>query len=370
MSQYFDPSTIVLSYTAGDEQYEVTFADLQVSSDKIVDFAIIHGLAIGVGILLLFLSWIIVVNKKTPIFVMNQCLLVLLVIRSGLYLAYLTGPLSQLSYVYTGIFNGSWSGYNVTVATNVIYCLLMFSVELTMVFQVYVIFKSSRRSYLGYLLVAFSGALGSTVVGIYIYASVYSANKLRAQLKNEVFENKGSWVNNLPIILFSVTVNILSVILLSKLAMAVRTRRVLGLKRFDSFHVLMIMATQTFIVPSALVIANYRHDANNLLSSISFILAVFNLPLGSLWATSANNSTQPTSAPNTVLSRYNSSVSSQGTLANSEKPFLGKFVTPPSTDLEKNNDVSSTADDPESLERIFEAFEDPRVISVTTNGFR
>lgn len=364
-----EANSIWLTYVVGNETYAVTFSDLQSSTNEVVRYAIIHGLAIGVGTLLLFLSWIIVVNKKTPIFILNQVSLVLLVIRSGLYLGYLLGPLSALSYIYTGKYSSNWDAYNVSVATNVVFCLLVFTVEATMVFQVYVICKSDRKLILGYSMVGFCGALGLADVGLYINSSIYSANVLRAQLSDKEYELYGSWVTNVPIILFSITVNILSVILLLKLAVAVRTRRVLGLKRFDSFHVLMIMVTQTFIIPSALVIVNYQNTSSNLLSSLSFTLAVFNLPLGSLWATSANNSTQPTSVPNTVLSRYNSSVSSQGTLAFAEKStYLGKFVTPPPADLEKN-DASSTVEDQESLERIFEAFEDPRVVSVTTNGF-
>lgn len=372
MSEYFDSSLIVLSYQVADQDFQVTFSQLDQTMKEFIQFAIIHGLAIGIGSLLMFLSWVIVINKRTPIFIMNQCSLLLLVIRSGLYLGYVLGSLSQLAYIYTGIFNGSWDAYNLSMATNVVFCFLVMSAESTMVFQVYVMFKSSKQKYLGNILTSICGVLGITVVGLYVNASANASYVLKSQLTNKDFVAYGSWVANLPIILFSSTVNILSIILILKLAVAIRTRRFLGMKQFDSFHILIIMITQTFIIPSTLVIVNYKNTSTNFLSSLSFILAVCNLPLGSLWATSSNNNVHPTSASNTVLSRYDSSVSSHGTLAVKEDMILNKYVTPHTTDLEMSATTPINFDyhEVDSLERILENFEDRGVVSVTTNAFK
>lgn len=371
MAEYFDPLALVLNYTLGDYPLLVTFGQLEHSTQTFMKFAIIHGVAAGVGLLLLIMSWIIVINKKTPIFILNQVTLLLLVLRSTLYLVYLRGPLTQLSYIYTGIFNGSWRAYHVSVAANVLFCFLVASVEATMVFQVYVMFKHNKKKVWGHTLVLVCGALGVGVVGLYINSSVHATKVLKAQLAKKEFTQYASWVGNLPIIMFSATVNILSVILILKLANAVRTRWTLGLKQFDSFHILIIMISQTFIIPSALVIANYKNTSSNFLSSLSFIIAVFNLPLGSLWAISSNNGTHPTSAPNTLLSRTDTSVSSQNTLATKEK-YLGKFITPPVTDIEKSAGSVNHFDghELESLEEIFQNFEDRGKVSVITSGFK
>lgn len=371
MSAYIDPQDIVLNYTVNGYPLEVTFGQLELSSQTFMNFAIIHGVAVGVGFLLLVLSWAIVINKKTPIFIMNQVSLLLLVLRSALYLAYLEGPLTKLSYIYTGIFTGSWNAYYVTLAANILFCFLVASVETTMVFQVYVMFKPSKQKFWGMALAALCGALGVAVVVLYINSSVHVTKVLKAQLSNKEFSQYASWVGNLPIIMFSCTVNLLSVILVLKLAVAVRTRWTLGLKQFDSFHILIIMISQTFIIPSALVIANYANPSSNFLSSLSFIIAVFNLPLGSLWASSSNSGSHPTSTANTVLQRVDTSASSQDTLATKEK-YLGKFITPPVTDLEKGSGLTThfEGQDSESLEEIFQSFEDRGKVSVSTSGYR
>lgn len=370
MSIYIDPQAIVLNYTVGDYALEVTFGQLEQSTQTFMNFAIIHGVAVGVGFLLLVLSWAIVINKKTPIFIMNQVSLFLLVLRSALYLVYLRGPLTQLSYIYTGIFNGSWRAYDITLAANVLFCVLVASVETTMVFQVYVMFNSSKQKLWGNALVGLCGALGIAVVVLYINSSVHVTKVLRAQLSNKEFSQYANWVGNLPIIMFSCTVNLLSVILVLKLAIAVRTRWTLGLKQFDSFHILIIMISQTFIIPSALVIANYSNPSSNFLSSLSFIIAVFNLPLGSLWASSSINGSHPTSTANTVLQRVDTSASSRDTLATKEK-YMGKFFTPAVTDLEKGSGLNThfEGQDSESLEEIFQSFEDRGKVSVSTSGY-
>lgn len=370
MSEKSDPLEITLNYTVGGYPLQVTFHQLELTTQTFMNFAIIHGVAVGVGILLIMMSWAIVINKKTPIFIMNQLSLLLLVVRSSLYLLYLKGPLTQLSYIYTGIFDGSWSAYQVTLAANILFCFLVASVETTMVFQVYVMFKPSKQKLWGNLVVGLCGMLGVAVVVFYIISSVHVTKVLKAQLKNQEFSQYANWVNNLPIIMFSCTVNILSFILVLKLAIAVRTRWTLGLKQFDSFHILIIMVSQTFIIPSALVIVNYKNPSSNFLSSLSFIIAVFNLPLGSLWATSSHSGSHPTSTPNTVLNRVDTIASSQDTLATNEK-FLGKFITPPVTDLEKSSGSATHFEghDLESLEEIFQNFEDRGKVSVSTTAF-
>ena len=42
----------------------------------------------------------------------------------------------------------------------------------------------------------------------------------------------------------------MTILLIGKLIIAIRTRRYLGLKQFDSFHILLIGFSQTLIIPS------------------------------------------------------------------------------------------------------------------------
>lgn len=368
MYQLAKATSTALTYVLDGQTMLVSFHELDTSTKETVRFAIIHSIAIGVGSMLMLFSWIIVINKKTPIFVLNQCSLLLLVVRSGLYLGYLLGPISLFSYLYAGDPDGVWNAYYLTVGTNIVYSLLIASVEASMVFQVYVIFKSTNKKHWGGLLTALCGLLGVVVVVFNIISSINATKIMREHLNNVEFSSYGSWVTNLPIIFFSATVNLLSTILLFKLVAAIRTRRVLGLKQFDGFHILVITMSQTLIIPSALVVANYSHISTNLLSSLSFILTVCNLPFGSLWAISSNHNVQPTSAPNTVLNRCASHASSEGTYAVKDDVSLRKNY---SVDFEKGPQTASTSpdNDQDSVDRILDGLEDRGFDFLVTNTF-
>lgn len=368
MYQLAKATSTALTYVLDGQTMLVSFHELDTSTKETVRFAIIHSIAIGVGSMLMLFSWIIVINKRTPIFVLNQCSLLLLVVRSGLYLGYLLGPISLFSYLYAGDPDGVWNAYYLTVGTNIVYSLLIASVEASMVFQVYVIFKSTNKKHWGGLLTALCGLLGVVVVVFNIISSINATKIMREHLNNVEFSSYGSWVTNLPIIFFSATVNLLSTILLFKLVAAIRTRRVLGLKQFDGFHILVITMSQTLIIPSALVVANYSHISTNLLSSLSFILTVCNLPFGSLWAISSNHNVQPTSAPNTVLNRCASHASSEGTYAVKDDVSLRKNY---SVDFEKGPQTASTSpdNDQDSVDRILDGLEDRGFDFLVTNTF-
>lgn len=196
-------------------------------------------------------------------------------------------------------------------------------VAMTVVFQIYIIFKSPEVRHLGYILTGAASALALTIVALYIHSTVISAVQLKEQLLMHEIKITNSWVNNVPIILFSASLNVMCIILIAKLALAIKTRRYLGLKQFDGLHILMITSTQTFIVPSVLMIVNYKQSSSylTLLANISVILVVCNLPLSSLWAASANNSSTPTSSANTVFSRWDSKFSDTETIAH-ELPLI------------------------------------------------
>ncbi|QRG38669.1 hypothetical protein FDK38_003086 [Candidozyma auris] len=315
---------IVLKYTSGGEEYSSTFEQLDSSVNRSLELGVVHGIAIACGVLLMVLSWVIIIKKKNPIFVLNQLTLLLMVIKSSLYLAFLFGPLSSLTYKFTSVLpHDKWHAFHVYIATNVIHTFLIATVEMTLVFQIYIIFKSPEVRHLGYILTSAASALALTIVALYIHSTVISAVQLKEQLLMHEVKITNSWVNNVPIILFSASLNVVCIILIAKLALAIKTRRYLGLKQFDGLHILMITSTQTFIVPSVLMIVNYKQSSSysTLLANISVILVVCNLPLSSLWAASANNSRTPTSSANTVFSRWDSKLSDTETIAH-ELPLI------------------------------------------------
>ena len=99
----------------------------------------------------------------------------------------------------------------------------------------------------------------------------------------------------------------MTILLIGKLIIAIRTRRYLGLKQFDSFHILLIGFSQTLIIPSIILVVHYFYLSQNkdsLLQQISLLLIILMLPLSSYGST-ANNTHNINSSPSlSFISRH------------------------------------------------------------------
>lgn len=352
-----NPAEIFLDYTVNDQLLSVPFAALDQFHIDGIRAGIIQGFGIGCGTILAFVSWCSISNKKTPVFVLNQICLLLMVFRSILYLAHLLGTFNSISYAFTGIFDNDWADFRVTIAVSTVYILLITSIEVLFVFQVYVMFKSCRNTLYKWAVIGFAVAIALVVFIMYVVETTFSLVSSRRNLMGEEGVST-HWRVNLPFILFCVSIISLSVLLLGKLMMAIRTRRVLGLKQFDALHVLLIMTLQTCIIPAAMAIYNYAlTETSPIYVNLSVIIIVVNLPFSSLWASSANNSSVPNSCQNSVFSRV-SSRESKETLA-----FSFRGNTLPKEDFSSANSEKGfdggtpTADDDHTINRILQEIE-------------
>lgn len=309
-----DPELIELSYAVAEEPLSVTFGAMDSYVRTTIQYAIVEGAAISAGILLSAFSWILITHKKTPLFILNQISLLWMVIRAGLYIVYLMGSLSSLGFRFTGVAWEPWHDFRVSVAGNVAQVLLITSVEASLVVQIYVVFKDSQLFKYGTLLIGSVACLTLANVALYIHSTVVLAQQFAGSLNYKEYSYVSSWVTSVPRIMFSALIIVASVCLIMKLFIAIRIRRCLGLKQFDSFHIVVIMSTQVMVVPCALAIANFAKNSLLLLLEVSTLLAVSNLPMTSLWASSANTLLQPTSCASSILTRDASSQYSDRTL--------------------------------------------------------
>lgn len=312
-----DPRQIVLNYslslTNNDDVYGVRFSMLEDHANQMAGFVAAYSSAIGICLLVSIVLWVVTQNKRTPVFVLNQLSLNFMVIRSSLYLVHLNGPLSSLSFTFTGIFTPEYQKYcRVVLAANAFEVILITCILCSMTYQIYIIFKSPEVMKLGIILTVFMSMVNTGIVGLYINNAVVSS-KVYYNLSNNDARTvrTGSWVTDIPFALFSASVISTCVMLICKLVCAIRSRRYLGLRQFDVFHILLVMSTQTLIVPSILTLINFGVSAflRNLLVVISILLIVISLPLSSMWASTANNGPMASSASLSFLSRCTSSVS-------------------------------------------------------------
>lgn len=314
-----DPRFVELTYSVLGNELAVTFQDLDSYMKESLNLSILYGVAIGAAIILLFFNWVSVRAKRTPMFVLNQLSLILLIVKSALYLTYLLGPLASLAFSFTGmLIPDTYSSYRVTVASNVIHTLLIATIEASLCYQVFIVFCSPSDRKLGMVLTLIFAVISLTTVAFYIYTTTTTAimyQQLFSQTQN--VNRAGTWANNIQFIFFATSINLISCILIMKLVLAIRTRRYLGLKQFDSFHILTLISTQVMIIPSILVIVNYKSDqySSTTLANISVLIIVLLLPFSSMWSASANNNSLPTSSSLRFLS--NSTDSDNETIANS-----------------------------------------------------
>ncbi|CCD26095.2 alpha-factor pheromone receptor STE2 NDAI_0G03180 [Naumovozyma dairenensis CBS 421] len=301
LSQYFfdsnyNPGQSLISYTSiyGNDTV-VSFDEVQTIVDKKITEAIMFGVRCGAVILTIIVMWMISKKKKTPIFIINQISLFLILLHSALYFRYLLSNYSSVTYALTGfpqfIHRGDVHIYG---AASIIQVLLVASIETSLVFQVKVIFTGDNFKRIGRVVMGISIALGLATVAMYFVAAI----KGMISTYNNVGGTQPKYFNVATILLAS-SINFMTLILVIKLILAIRSRRFLGLKQFDSFHILLIMSCQSLLAPSILFILAYSlnpNDGTDVLVTVATLLVVLSLPLSSMWATAANNASRPTSA--------------------------------------------------------------------------
>lgn len=285
----YNPGDSLLTFTSiyGSDT-DISFNEMQDLVNKKMREAIMFGVRCGAATLTIIIMWMMSKRKNTPIFIINQVSLVLIVIHSAFYFRYLLSSISSLAYNMTGfpqVLNRN--DIHVYGAASIFQVLLVASIELSLVFQIKVMFTGVTYKKIGYLALLISSCLGLTTVAMYFVTAIKSMITVYAG-------NPTNYAKyfNIATILLSSSINFMTFILVVKLLFALRSRRFLGLKQFDSLHILLIMTCQSLLVPSVLFILAYSLSANNgtdVLTTVATLLVVLSLPLSSLWATSNNN---------------------------------------------------------------------------------
>ena len=286
----FNPSDIILTYeSAFSLETTITFGQLQQWVESKLKYAIIYGTRIGAAGVALLILLIVTKNKKSPIFVINIFSLLFIILHSGVYLKYLKSNYSSITYSFT-YFEQMVKRTDIYTsgAANMLEVFLVFFVELSLVFQVYTIFKSTSNKRLGQAWILLSSGIGITTVGLYFASAIKT---IKAVYNNTDYSGDAT-IYNAAIICLASSINFMTLLLIYKLAHAIKSRRFLGLKQFDSFHILLIMSSQSLIIPSILYILAYglpAHDGTQSLQAIATLIVVLSLPLSSMWAGASNS---------------------------------------------------------------------------------
>ncbi|EGV60897.1 pheromone alpha factor receptor [Yamadazyma tenuis] len=324
------PGDISLNFALplSDEVYTITFNDLDSQSSFSIQYLVIHSCAITVCLTLLVLLNLFIRNKKTPVFVLNQVILFFAIVRSSLFIGFMKSPLSTITASFTGIISDDQKHfYKVSVAANAALIILVMLIQVSFTYQIYIIFRSPEVRKFGVFMTSALGVLMAVTFGFYVNSAVASTKQYQHIFYSTDPYIMDSWVTGLPPILYSASVIAMSLVLVLKLVAAVRTRRYLGLKQFSSYHILLIMFTQTLFVPTILTILAYAfYGYNDILIHISTTITVVLLPFTSIWASIANNSRSLMSAASLYFSGSNSSLSELSSPSPSDNDTLNENV--------------------------------------------
>ncbi|KAI5962355.1 STE2 [Candida pseudojiufengensis] len=310
----------------------VPFGELDKYHQAQMNNGIVLGVTIGASSMLLIVLLGILYKKfktlKTSLlFNLNIGILLMIIFRSGCYINYLLNNLASISFNFTGVYNGE--SFASSDAANGFKVLLITLIQASLIYQIYVMFKNPTFKNWGILASILAGSLALASIATQIYSTIRSHLNFVAGTSGSPIRIDGILMD-LPTILFSVSINIISILLTIKLGLAIKTRRYLGLKQFDSFHILFIMSTQTMVIPSIILFVhyfNYKH-ANTTLINVSLLLIVISLPLSSLWAQTANDVRKISSSPSmSFISRSSSNYSNNQDTLGSASSRISKFNT-------------------------------------------
>ncbi|KAH3903059.1 related to Pheromone alpha factor receptor [Saccharomycodes ludwigii] len=358
----YNPDENYISYTSVyGANTEVPMTALQQFMRIKINQAVVYGTRIGIAGIVMLILFIVTKNKKTPIFIINQISLILTIIHSGLFCRYLLSHYSSIVFNLT-LFPQYVPRKDVYLfgATNMIQVLLVASIEFSLVFQINTIFRNVQYKKIGVIISVVSGALGVTTVAMYFITAIKSMINVYAS----VLQKTDQYYFNVANILLSSSINFMTFLLCVKLVMAIKTRRYLGLRQFDNFHILLIMSSQTLILPSILFILSYALGdvGTTNLVSIAVLFVVISLPLSSMWANVSNTTSDLTYftanySPTTSYSQSKSFFSENSSTQESAVDTKSKFKL--LNKLKKKTKHTSEVSIDKSIESCFDENETP-----------
>ncbi|ODV62562.1 alpha-factor pheromone receptor STE2 ASCRUDRAFT_74917 [Ascoidea rubescens DSM 1968] len=294
------PEDIYLNFTSPDYgEVFIQFKDLDSYLVEVSTSAIIFGVRFGAAFIVMVLLALLMNKKKraSPMFILNQLALLFLIVHTCLYYHYLLGRSASITTIFSGVYIYNATDINMTIATNSINIILVTIIQGTLLYQMYLIYLHGnilhqKKLYKNVAKGFFALSILTALTDVAFYLNVVIKRALHVKGKGHI--NPESWETTLPTTLFTVSIALMSLILILKLAYQVMERKKNGLKQFSIFHILTIMLGQSMVIPIILqIIALATPNSNNLglsvLPHISILIVTICLPLSSMWATSIHN---------------------------------------------------------------------------------
>ena len=243
-SDYFQQS---ITFDSPDGLVNATLLAIDDYNSYNLQICINYGSQIGASIAMLIVLLLLSKPDKrlSVIMVLNYCSLIFNIIRYVLQCLYFTGPFVEL-YAH---FAGDWSHVKtknvaISVTSTVFTLLLQVSVELSLYLQARVVCVTLRKLYQH--LVLGSSAVVAIVAVAFRFAYMVENDKT---IVEEVSPRGLIFLGNATNITTCISIVWFCMIFVTKLGVALRQRKKMGLQQFGPMQILIIMGCQTLIIP-------------------------------------------------------------------------------------------------------------------------
>lgn len=289
----FDIKDLLVSISSSDGELmlgQMPLTNIEFLYQNKIRSAILFGVRIGAAILTLIAMHLVSKKSRTKLlFLANQMSLIMLIIHSALYFRFLLGPFSSVMMLLTNLMDprsDDVNDINVSVATNVFVLLMIVSVQISLAVQTRSVFHAWLKSRI-YVTVGLI-ILSLIVTCFWTIHTVASSILLTTNITSV---SKLGWTRIASDVSFATSISFASLMLVIKLIFAIRVRKQLGKKPLGYTKVLIIMSTQSLVVPTILIIVNYALPKKDswILSGVAYLIVVLSLPLSSIWATTVND---------------------------------------------------------------------------------
>jgi pheromone alpha factor receptor len=245
--------------------------------------------AVRIATTFVVIIWYFFAVNKTKrskfLYIVNQLSLLFIFIQSILFLIYVFSNFCKMSTILTSSYAEiTQNDINVSCAASVFQFLFIACLELALFIQATVVFQKSVK-WLKYLVTLIQGFVALTTTALYMAIIAQAIHSTLNPYHGNLFKGRfGYLVPSLGQIFFSISVTSCMIIFVGKLVFAIHQRRTLGIKQFDGLQILVIMSTQSMIIPTILVLLSFSHYSATRVYTMAPFIVVLSLPLSSLWA--------------------------------------------------------------------------------------
>jgi pheromone alpha factor receptor len=218
---------------------------------------IIFATQLGASAILLMILLLMTpsTKRRSLSWIFNVLALVCNVIRCTLQCLEMTGPLGNFVLVVTAEYAVAdlTKTIRLAIANNVITTMVFIFIELALVTQVQVICVASMSSLYRIATLTFCGIVAAIAIGFRLNLMVINSLSTASlgsfgETGWEPFETL-QWAQSTNNVTAIVSICVFSAVFCTKLGLAIRSRRSMGLKQFGAMQIVFIMGCQTLCIP-------------------------------------------------------------------------------------------------------------------------